>query len=206
MIMRQNRPFAVRVATIAALALAGVAGTAASFAQSGEATTIARVDLRALNDSGASGDATLRLSSDRRTLSVQIRATGLEPGGAHISHIHGLSQSGAPVDSTCPGRSEDADGDGFVELEEGGVRYGPILVDFSDVDPDRDGRVNFTKTVTLDGSEGALPLEMRHIVVHGLTVPAGPGSGTPGEVDGTNGYLTVLPVLCGEIRLVGNRR
>jgi hypothetical protein len=51
----------------------------------------------------------------------------------------------------------------------------------------------------------ALPLELRHIVIHGKTVPAGPGSGTPGEVDGTNGYLTVLPVLCGEIDPVGNK-
>ena len=30
------------------------------------------------------------------------------------------------------------------------------------------------------------------------------GAGTPGEVDGTAGFKTVLPVLCGEITPVGN--
>lgn len=205
MTMKQPRPTAIRTLTLAAL-LAAAGAPAAAIAQNSNATTVSRVALQPLNDSGASGEATLRLSADQRTLTVQIRATGLEPGGAHISHIHGLSRGGAAVDSTCPGRSEDSDGDGFVELDEGGVKYGPILVDFSDIDPDRDGRVNFTTTVPLTGSEGALPLGMRHIVVHGRTVPPGPGSGTSGEVNGTNGYLTVLPVLCGEIRQVGNGR
>jgi hypothetical protein len=44
---------------------------------------------------------------------------------------------------------------------------------------------------------------MRHIVIHGRSVGA-VGAGTPGEVDGTAGYKTVLPVLCGEITPVGN--
>lgn len=185
-------------------AVAALAAPAATHAQSAEATTVARVNLMALNNSGASGQATLRLSPDGRTLDVQIMASGLERGGVHISHIHGLSEGGAPVDSTCPTTAQDSDGDGFVELEEGGVKYGPILVDFMNVDPDADGRVNFKKTITLSGNEQALPLELRHIVVHGKTVAPGPGAGTPGEVNGTNGYLTVLPVLCGDIRQAGS--
>jgi hypothetical protein len=207
MIIKHSRPTLVGTAAALAAILCASAAPSALSAQDDSATVVSRVSLRALNDSGASGEATLRLSSDQRTLTVQIRATGLEPGGAHLSHIHGLSQNGNAVDSTCPGRSEDADGDGFVELEEGGVKYGPIIVDFGDVDPDRDGRVNFTTTVALTGEQAAaLPLNLRHIVVHGMTVPPGPGRGTPGEVNGTNGYLTVLPVLCGEIQQVGNRR
>jgi hypothetical protein len=63
--------------------------------------------------------------------------------------------------------------------------------------------VNFKTTVNLTGSEMALPLQMRHIVIHGRSVGA-VGAGTPGEVDGTAGYKTVLPVLCGEITPVGN--
>jgi PEP-CTERM motif len=43
------------------------------------------------------------------------------------------------------------------------------------------------------------PLENRHIVLHGLTVGAGIGAGTPGEVDGTVGYKAALPVANGEI-------
>jgi hypothetical protein len=194
----------IRNALIAGAAVAAVAVPAGLYAQSDNATVVSRVNLRALNDSGAQGTAMLRLSGDKRTLTVSISATGLEPGGQHISHIHGLSQNGMAVDSTCPGQSEDADRDGFVELEEGGVKYGPILVDFMNIDPDMDGNVEFERTITLNGNEQALPLQLRHIVVHGKTIPPGPGAGTPGEVNGENGYLAVLPVLCGEIEQTGN--
>ena len=196
----------IRSAIIATSALAGLAVPAGLLAQADSATTVSRVDLRPLNNSGAQGQATLRLSSDQRTLTISIKASGLEPGGQHISHIHGRSEGGMAIDSTCPTQAEDSDRDGFVELDEGGVKYGPILVDFMNVDPDMDGIVDFQRTITLTGSEQALPLELRHIVIHGKTVPAGPGAGTPGEVDGENGYLTVLPVLCGEIQQVGNGR
>jgi Cu/Zn superoxide dismutase len=191
----------------AALASAAAVGALAIpmsvAAQDGKATTIAKANLRALNNSGASGQAELRLSADHKTLTVLIQARGLEAGGDHISHIHGLSENGVAVDSTCPTTAQDADHDGFVELAEGATTYGPILIDFMNIDPDQDGRVNFKTTVNLTGSEMALPLQMRHIVIHGRSVGA-VGAGTPGEVDGTAGYKTVLPVLCGEITPVGN--
>lgn len=199
--LRRALAFAAAGTALGSLAVGSIAS-----AQDSNATTVSRVDLRPLNDSGAQGQATLRLSADGRTLSVKIMASGLEPGGVHISHIHGRSEDGRPVDSSCPTQAQDTDGDGFVELEEGAITYGPILVDFGNIDPDGDGRVNFSTTVTLSGDEQALPLSLRHIVVHGKTVPPGPGAGTPGEVDGTNGYLVVLPVLCGEIEQVGQRR
>jgi hypothetical protein len=189
-------------AALSASAFALVPG--AGIAQSGEATTNYRATLQPLNNSGASGSAMLRLSADGKTLTVQIMASGLEKGGAHISHIHGLSSGGVATDSTCPTMANDTDGDGFVELAEGAAVYGPILVDFMNVDPDMDGKVNFKKTFTLTPDQMATPLTKRHIVIHGLTVPAGPGEGTTGEVNGTNGYLDVLPVLCGEISQVGN--
>lgn len=151
-----------------------------------------------LNNSGASGVATLRLATNGRALFVHITARGLEPGNVHVSHIHGRSSGGQPVDSTCPTIAQDTDKDGFVELAEGQVTYGPILIDFMNVDPDKDGVVDFTTTIRDPGNFGALPLDKRHIVIHGKTVGA-VGAGTPGEVDGTAGFKTVLPVLCGEI-------
>lgn len=196
------RVFSKTGALASVAALAAISVPLGASAQSGQATTIARVDLKALNNSGASGQATLRLSADGRMLSVLIQASGLERGGTHLSHIHGLSANGSPVDSSCPTDSEDSDNDGFVELDEGGVKYGPILIDFMNVDPDGDGRVTFKTDIALSGSEMALPLHLRHIVVHGKTVGA-VGAGTPGEVDGTAGYKTVLPVLCGEIAQSG---
>jgi hypothetical protein len=49
---------------------------------------------------------------------------------------------------------------------------------------------------------GGNELQLREIIIHGLTVPAA-GAGTPAEVDGTAGYKTVLPVAGGEIRSNG---
>lgn len=46
------------------------------------------------------------------------------------------------------------------------------------------------------------PLTLREIVIHGALVPAGAGTGTGGEIDGTSGYKLTLPVLAGEIERV----
>lgn len=168
----------------------------------------------ALNGSGVSGNTTLTLSSDKHSLEVNIQATGLEPGQPHVGHIHGLeSGPGMPLDSTTPTLAQDTDHDGFVELAEGQVTYGPILVPFGNVDPNLDGVVNFDQVFNLlDPATYAAgfnifdllgpnldSLTLREIVLHGMTVPSGPGAGTPGEVNGTNGYLATLPVASAEI-------
>lgn len=201
--MRQGKIARRHLIGIAAVSAVAIAMPFAVHAQNSRSTTIGRADLKALNGSNASGQAELKLSADGKELTVVIQASGLEPGGVHISHVHGLSENGQSVDSTCPTNANDTDGDGFVELAEGAVKYGPILVDFMNIDPDADGRVNFRKTFDISGAQSALPLQMRHIVIHGMSVGA-VGAGTPGEVDGTAGFKTVLPVLCGDIRVAGN--
>lgn len=201
--MQQGRIAQRHIIGFAAMGAVAIAIPLAVQAKEGQSTTVGRADLKALNGSNASGQAELRLSADGRELTVIIQARGLEPGGVHLSHIHGLSDNGQSVDSTCPTSAQDTDGDGYVELAEGAVKYGPILVDFMNIDPDTDGRINFKKTFDISGSQSALPLQMRHIVVHGMTVGA-VGAGTFGEVDGAAGYKAVLPVLCGEIRVTGN--
>lgn len=163
-------------------------------AQSERGGATYRATLSPLNGSSASGAAILTQTG--QSLRVQINATGLEAGGAHISHIHGLSKGGRAVESSCPNQTFDSDGDGFVELDEGAPAYGPILVDFMNIDPNQDGTVNFTTTIPL--TDVVTPLNKRHIVIHGMSVGA-VGAGTPGEVNGQAGYKTVLPVLCGEI-------
>ena len=164
-------------------------------AQRAGAGSFYHATLDALNG-GAQGEAVLILQG--RTLTVHISATGLEPGGVHLGHIHGLSSGRQPVDSRCPTVEEDTDADGFIELLEGVPVYGAILVDFGNVDPDLDGTVDFTTTVELSGQDVRLPLNKRHVVIHGMSVGTA-GAGTPGEVDGVAGYKLVLPVLCGEI-------
>jgi hypothetical protein len=50
-----------------------------------------------------------------------------------------------------------------------------------------------------------LPLDAKVMVIHGMSIPAGPGAGTAGEVDGTAGYKAGLPVAAGEIHDVKDR-
>ena len=155
------------------------------------------------------------------SLNVQIHATGLEPGHDHVGHIHGLVDgNGMPVASHTPTIAVDkpptGDNDGYIELGEGLTTYGPILVPLGpggSVDPSMSSTIDFNHTFNLlDPSTYAMgfditsllgpnldELNLREIVLHGMTVPPGPGAGTPGEVNGTNGFLAVLPVASAEI-------
>ncbi len=165
--------------------------------------------LTPLNNSGVTGTFTIEQKGQGQ-IRVHIQATGLEvTTQPHVGHIHGLEGN---RDAMCPTIAVDApanggDGDGFIELAEGLTTYGPIIVPLGDVDPNNDGVVNYSMTFNLNKSgtfnadkdkNDLLPLDLREIVLHGMTVPA-VGEGTPGEVNGTAGYKVVLPVACGEI-------
>lgn len=161
--------------------------------------------LTALNGSGVAGTFTIEQKGQGQ-IRVSIKATGLEvTQQPHVAHVHGLEGN---AEARCPTKAQDSDGDGFVELAEGLTTYGPIIVPLGDVDPDNNGVVDYSMTFNInksstfaDGKDKGdlLPLDLREIVIHGMTVPA-VGEGTPGEVDGEAGYKTVLPVACGEIR------
>lgn len=188
-------------------------------------TTDYFVHFEPLNNSGVTGSAVLTLI-DNNSLTVQINARGLTPNQLHPQHIHGLpggANSTIPTLACC-----DPDGDRFIEVAEGAAAYGPIIVNLTSPPgtaptgfptADASGVINFSQTYNLNdpqtfagvapplGFSNAdknvlFPLENRHIVLHGLTVPAGPGLGTGGEVDGTAGYKLVLPVANGEINVV----
>ena len=129
--------------TLANRILFAAAAPAALFvsAAPASAATTFNANLGQLNGSGVSGTVSFLLSDDRSTLTVNLMASGLEPNQAHIAHIHGLFSNGAtgtPVNSSVPGLSQDTDGDGFVELAEGSATYGPVLLEFGNVDPDGD--------------------------------------------------------------------
>jgi Ca2+-binding RTX toxin-like protein len=162
--------------------------------------------LGALNGSGVTGTATLTLQDEG--LRVQVQASGLEPGQPHAMHIHGLSTAeGVPLDSQPGTTALDADGDGFVELAEGRVTQGPPVLDLGAAITS-DGTIDYDQTFSLDGSDGfaagvdaadLFPLTARLVEIHGLTVAAGDGQGTGGEVDGSAGYKPSLPVASGGI-------
>ncbi|NVD44694.1 PEPxxWA-CTERM sorting domain-containing protein [Qipengyuania atrilutea] len=189
---------------------AAALGTAAAiFAAAPASAATFVVDFETLNDSGVTGSAFLETSDDNETLTVTINASGLEVGQPHVAHIHGrFNNGGQAMNSFTPTLDDDTDGDGFIELGEGLPRYGQIILPLTGFSADAMGNANYSMTFDLTDSsifnadftaEDLLPLQLREIVLHGLTVPA-VGDGTPGEVDGTAGYKAVLPVAAGEIR------
>jgi hypothetical protein len=194
-----------------AAAAIGLSGSALA-APTGIATETQRGTLTALNGTGAHGTISMQLRGNRY-LTVQIDATGLEPGIQHLGHIHGLASPGNVQNSVCPTTAQDADHDNYVELAEGLVTYGPIIIGFGNTDPDMDGTVHFKHTYDLNdpsiyqpgySKADVVPLDLREVVLHGLTLQAGQGatnadSIAPNEADGTAGEKAVLPVTCGDI-------
>lgn len=183
-------------------------------------------NLTELNSSGVSGTAFLMVDDVANLLTVNITASGLEPNQPHPQHIHGrFDGAGNPIDSVSPTLANDTDGDGFIEVLEGAAAYGPVILSLSSPPAESaaafsfptapGGVINFTETYDLTNDDlffgpltgldftGAdlFPLDLREIVLHGITVPPGAG-GNGGEVDGgANGYIAVLPVASGEIQL-----
>ena len=210
----------------AALTIAGATGASAAHLDYFSA------DVMPLNDSGASARASLVVDAITKTLRVRMLVRGVEPN-LHPQHIHGpLGEDGRPTDAATPPPSADQDGDGFVEIPEGALFYGPILVPLVDGDgmfpTPSDTGYDFRATYDLTdpatyadgfGLDDLLGvgdtleidddpmLELREIVIHGLTVPDGVGEGEnfaigdlAGSVDGgENGYLAGVPIAAGEI-------
>lgn len=158
-----------------AAAAIGLSGSALA-APTGIATETQRGTLTALNGTGAHGTISMQLRGNRY-LTVQIDATGLEPGIQHLGHIHGLASPGNVQNSVCPTTAQDADHDNYVELAEGLVTYGPIIIGFGNTDPDMDGTVHFKHTYDLNdpsiyqpgySKADVVPLDLREVVLHGL--------------------------------------
>lgn len=142
------------------------------------------------------------------------------PHLAHIhGNLNNNTQPGSgPRDSQVPTLAQDTDGDGFIEVAEGAATYGPILLDLGVIGDT--STINFDTTFDLFGQyadvvdamfgtidrldpdaasfgpldligENFMALAMRHIVIHGLTVPfeMGNAGSAPNEVDGTTTFL-----------------
>ncbi|MEO3413698.1 CHRD domain-containing protein [Roseovarius sp. CAU 1744] len=180
----------------------------------------ATIDYRAilsdLNGFGASGKVNLRLDDVANTLSVRVRASGLDPDVPHVQHIHGVKNAdGSNGNSVTPTAAQDSDGDGFIELLEGAATYGPIILSLTDdtvpglggFPTAPNGRIDSSYTYDLlttpaySGSfdiNDLLDLADREIVIHGaftnfqLEDNIGNGLGG-GIVDDGNGNPIAAP-------------
>jgi len=146
------------------------------------ADTTVRARLVEVNDSGASGTATLTATDDGG-LKVVIRSEGLVPGVFHAQHIHGSEHGGHFM---CPTlKKNDTDGDGVITNEEGMGEYGLIFFPLTtrgsatpkdalaaDRMPvaDAQGRIRYERTFPAEMlPDGLLDhLASMHVVQHGI--------------------------------------
>ena len=203
-----------RIAAAAALAAALSTGAAASASAHSDApgrsenrAQVFRAELTELNDSGARGDAKLRLKGNQ--LTIRIRATGLAPNLVHAQHIHGVGNSECPPPSA-------AGPDGVLSTADGLPFYGPIVSSLTtrgDTSPaagldievmpvaDSNGRVDYRRTITVP-NQVAANLEAFQIVQHGVDLNDNSqydfGAGAS-ELDAAFPQEATAPANCGTI-------
>ena len=197
----------------------------AAFLGRSDLEAVYHVDLSALNSSGVTGDALVAINTEAdgtQYINVLVVADGLTAEDAPLMHIHGTFDAmGNPTDAMTPTLFSDTDRDGIVEVLEGVPSYGdillPLLQDGAVSVTDENGQLVYIQSFDLADDTaffspvtGAsytaadlMPLTFREIVIHGMDVPLGIGTGTGGEVDGTqDGYVPILPSAAGEIETI----
>ncbi len=195
------RKLALATAIAAPLALTiATPAVAVSPHQAGPKTQTYTAQLSSLNDSDASGTATLTL--ERNRLTVRIDVVNVELGKVHPQHIHGFDD--ARANSVCP--SSDAaddianspeqanDSDEYISVAEGMPSYGKIQLPLQPFPTPTGSSYTFTETYSGKDLAGLQPikktLQNRVIVVHGDTLDNGT-------------YLPTLPIACGQVERTG---
>jgi hypothetical protein len=140
-----------------------------------------QVQLQDLNETGATGTATLTATSGG-DLKVMIRSKGMTPNSPHAQHVHGAANG---MDFHCPDKSADANGNGYVSTEEGLKMYGDIFISLTttgdttkasglavDRMPKADAKGNLSYERTIPAAElpkGTIEhLKDLHLVQHGI--------------------------------------
>lgn len=102
------------------LGLAVPLALASAGAAAADRTTVLQAGLTTLNDSGATGSATVEVTGDR--VDIELETHGLAAGLPHAQHLH------IGGESRCPTRDADDNEDGRISTSEGIPSYGPIAV------------------------------------------------------------------------------
>lgn len=165
---------------------AGSAGASSRASRGTPASSIWRVKLSPLNDSGVHGTATIEVR--KGWLTVVLNAVGHEVGMEHAQHIHGPPEGG---DGSCPTAADDTDGDGLVSIGEGLPFYGPVELPLTPfpLPTNQAGAISYKESFPVDGlSFDPADLGLKSMVLHGRTVE--------------DGYVGSLPVACGTVEPV----
>ena len=211
--MRTKIGLSLLVAAFVAVALTSVAFAQGGGKQNQQQATL-KANLAPLNNSGASGTATLSLSGT--DLTIDVDSKGLSPELPHAQHIHGKDQA----ISECPtlNAETDKDGDGLLNTAEGLPAYGPIQVSLTttgDTSPSsglavdrfpvaskKGGVVDYSRTFTIPGKVAAQLADF-HIVQHGIDLN---GNGEydfeaagASELDPSLPQEATIPANCGPI-------
>ena len=200
-------------AAVPALVFTGAATASADRPETERGTQVFHSTLTELNDSGATGRATLRLRGDE--LTIRIKARGLLPNSVHAQHIHGEGTN------ECPPMSA-AGSDGVLNVLEGAPFYGPIVSSLTvrgstapsaalDVEimpvADERGRIDYRRTLTLP-ADVAADLEDYQIVQHGVDLnDSGAYDFGPGVSELTSAFPleATVPANCGTIEQRGHQ-
>lgn len=191
----------------AALALMGGSPMLVS-AQSNTQTF--QANLSALNNSGTTGTATIKVTGDQAT--VTVHTDGASAGLPHAQHIH------IGGNNTCPTMSADKNNDGVVSTVEGQPAYGTIKVSLTssgDVSAnsglavdrmpkaDANGMVTYNRTFTLPSGVTADDLANGVIVQHGVASISGDKTKYDGtaksELDKSLPLEATAPNACGKL-------
>lgn len=164
----------------AAAATVGLSGGGAVLAQDASVPNqTINTSLKQLNNSGASGTATVELL-DNNQVKVKINVTGTSPGLPHAQHLHYASDKV----NTCPTPEADKNNDGIIDTVEGQPSYGEIIVSLTTegdtgkdsglaVDrfpvADAQGNLNYERTFTLPEGVSREDVTESVIVHHGIS-------------------------------------
>lgn len=175
------------IASTSCLGFGGLASAAVPTLPT-NAAQVYRASLNPLNNSGASGTATVIVKGDQ--VRVSIHSTGLSPNLPHAEHIHIGGQN------VCPTIADDTNGDGIVDIAEGMPKYGDVKVSLVtsgddsagsalalDRYPvaDANGTINYHEILALPSGVSASDIASGVIVQHGISEL----SGDPTKYDGS---------------------
>lgn len=200
----------------AGLLAAAVSSSAVSAQAAKPSTTMTakpvtyQVNLRSLNNSGASGSAVVTV--DGRNVTVDMKAAGLSPLLAHAQHIRVGGQA------ACPTPAADADKDGVVSAKESESAVGAIRVSLTtagDVSAssalavdrmpkaDAKGNLSYKRSFVLPTGVNATDLSKATVEVHGISTLSDNKTAYDGakksELDAKLPFEATAPAACGKL-------